>query len=106
MKRLFIITVMMLMLVTVTTSVSAKPKKDKKVEALYIFGMAASFNDSTVYVTDIQQIRNVWMDGKKRLPRPGSMTLGMLICPTSSFRLLTTTKKNATVNALLPDSRI
>lgn len=72
MKRLSIITVMMLMLVTVTTSVSAKPKKDKKVEALYIFGMAASFNDSTVYFTDIQQIRNVWMDGKKRFVKHGN----------------------------------
>jgi len=72
MKRLSIITVIMLMLVTVTTSVSAKPKKDKKVEALYIFGMAASFNDSTVYFTDIQQIRNVWMDGKKRFVKHGN----------------------------------
>ena len=31
----------------------------------YIFGFAASFNDSTVYITEIQRIDSTWTDARK-----------------------------------------
>ena len=31
---------------------------------VYIFGFAQSLNDSTVYFTDIQELKNVWVDDK------------------------------------------
>jgi len=31
---------------------------------LYMFGFAASFKDSTVYVTDIQDVQGAWVDTK------------------------------------------
>lgn len=37
---------------------------DKIVPGVYAFGMSASFNDSTVYITDIQWIDSVWIDSK------------------------------------------
>lgn len=40
--------------------------KNKKVPKLYIFGMAASFNDSTVYFTDIQEVDSVWINAKNK----------------------------------------
>lgn len=38
--------------------------KLKCVPKLYAFGFAASFNDSTVYFTDIQEIDSVWINDK------------------------------------------
>ena len=35
-----------------------------KQQAIYICGIATSFNDSTVYMTDIQMIENAWVDTK------------------------------------------
>lgn len=40
---------------------SAKPKCVSKI---YAFGFSASFNDSTVYFTDIHEIDSVWIDDK------------------------------------------
>ena len=42
------------MLLGVVIQVSAK---DKEVSKVYMFGFAASFNDSTIYITDIQEIK-------------------------------------------------
>jgi hypothetical protein len=42
------------------SSVSAKSKQTK----IYAFGFAASFNDSTVYLTDIQPIDSAWLEEK------------------------------------------
>ena len=53
-RHLFIIAVLMLGCVS---SIYAKGYKSAKV---YMFGFAASFNDSTVYLTDIQQV-NVYL---------------------------------------------
>lgn len=36
-----------------------------KVPHAYMFGFVASFNDSTVYFTDIQQVDSVWVTKKK-----------------------------------------
>lgn len=35
-----------------------------KQECIFAYGLATSFNDSTVYITDIQQIDNAWVDTK------------------------------------------
>ena len=39
--------------------------QNKQVPKAYIFGFVASFNDSTVYFTDIQEMDNVWVTKKK-----------------------------------------
>jgi hypothetical protein len=38
--------------------------KEKQVPKIYAFGFSASFNDSIVYFTDIQEIENVWVQEK------------------------------------------
>jgi len=40
--------------------------KNKCVPRVYAFGFAASFNDSTVYFTDIQEIDSVWINDKTK----------------------------------------
>ena len=35
-----------------------------KQQAIYICGFATTFNDSTVYMTDMQTIENAWVDTK------------------------------------------
>ena len=39
--------------------------QDVKVPQAYMFGFVASFNDSTVYFTNIQQVDNAWVTKKK-----------------------------------------
>ena len=46
------------MLLGVVIQVSAK---DKEVSKEYMFGFAASFNDSTIYITDIQEIKGAYV---------------------------------------------
>lgn len=38
--------------------------KNIQVPKAYMFGFSASFNDSTVYFTDIQEVDSVWMEKK------------------------------------------
>lgn len=38
--------------------------KNKRVPKVYVFGVAASFNDSTIYFTDVQEIDSVWINDK------------------------------------------
>lgn len=40
--------------------------QDIKVPQAYMFGFVASFNDSTVYFTNIQQVDNAWVTKKKK----------------------------------------
>lgn len=40
--------------------------QDVKVPQAYMFGFVASFNDSTVYFTNIQQVDNAWVTKKKQ----------------------------------------
>lgn len=40
--------------------------QDIKVPQAYMFGFVASFNDSTVYFTNIQQVDSVWVTKKKQ----------------------------------------
>jgi len=39
--------------------------KTKLMPKAYMFGFAASFNDSIVYFTQIQEVDSVWAEGKK-----------------------------------------
>lgn len=38
--------------------------KNKCVPKVYIFGLAASFNDSIIYLTNIQELDSAWVDDK------------------------------------------
>ena len=38
-----------------------------KVPQAYMFGFVASFNDSTVYFTNIQKVDSVWVTKKKQM---------------------------------------
>ena len=40
-------------------------QKNFKVPHAYMFGFAASFNDSLIFFTDIQQVDSVWLTKKK-----------------------------------------
>ena len=48
---------------TLSTAVEAKPKQVPKV---YIFGFSASFKNSVVYLTDIQELDSAWIDSKTK----------------------------------------
>ncbi len=37
-----------------------------KTSHLYVFGFSASFKDSVVYVTDIQDVQGAWLEKKKK----------------------------------------
>ena len=56
-KSRFIFATLMLL---IAMSVSASNKK----ATIYAFGFSASFNDSTIYFTDIQQIDNATIESK------------------------------------------
>ncbi len=43
---------------------SASLQAKEEMKRVYIFGMATSFNDSTIYFTDIQAVDSAWITGK------------------------------------------
>ena len=49
---------------------STASAKKVSVPKMYIFGMAASFSDTIIYFTNVQEIENAWIDTK------GNMLLG------------------------------
>lgn len=53
-----------LTLLIVASSFVSVSAKVVCVPKLYAFGFSASFNDSTVYFTDIQEIDSAWIDDK------------------------------------------
>lgn len=53
-----------LLLVTAFAIVASFTLADNKCTKLYMYGFAASFNDSTVYFTDIQEMDSVWTNTK------------------------------------------
>lgn len=55
--------VMLMTLMMFSLNISSKNKQMPKV---YAFGFSASFNDSTVYFTDIQEIDSVWINEKNK----------------------------------------
>lgn len=57
MKEMKFITRFLLMAVIMLSATSVQAKdKDKITKDAYLFGMSASFSDSTVYITDIQKV--------------------------------------------------
>lgn len=63
--RLFKTTVLLAFFMALTTSFTASAKT-KKMPKVYAFGFAASFNDSTVHFTPIQEIKDVEVDEKTK----------------------------------------
>jgi len=64
MKFLKHLTLVIAMMAFGSSNVSAQ---DVKVPQAYMFGFVASFNDSTVYFTNIQKVDNVWVTKKKKM---------------------------------------
>lgn len=54
------------MAVACTLAATSALAKNKRMPKIYAFGFAASFNDSTVYFTDIQEIDSVWINDKTK----------------------------------------
>jgi len=52
-----------LLILTVAWSINTSAK-NKQMPKVYAFGVAASFNDSIVYFTGIQEIDSVWINDK------------------------------------------
>lgn len=55
--------ILLALLVTATVS-EASAKRVKK--SVFIFGFSASFKDSTVYFTDVQEVKDAWIDTKTK----------------------------------------
>ena len=55
---------LIILLLTVCQTISAQNIQAPKA---YMFGFAASFSDSTVYFTNIQEVDSVWVTKKKQL---------------------------------------
>lgn len=56
---------MVLTLVLATVAITAAAKQVQK-EHMYMFGFSASFVDSTLYLTDIQDVEGAWYDTKEK----------------------------------------
>jgi len=52
-----------MMAVMLGVSMTAEAKKTM-VPKMYMFGIAASFNDSIVYFTNVQEVSNAWIESK------------------------------------------
>ena len=64
MKLIKQLTLAIVLMAAGATNVQAQ---NVKVPHAYMFGFVASFNDSTVYFTDIQQVDSVWVTKKKKM---------------------------------------
>ena len=64
MKLLKHLTLAIAMMAFGSSNVSAQ---DVKVPHAYMFGFVASFNDSTVYFTNIQKVDSAWVTKKKKM---------------------------------------
>ena len=53
--------ILLFALILTVSSIEAKPLKTNSV---YIFGFSASFKDSVIYVTDIQNVQEAWIETK------------------------------------------
>ena len=47
-------------------AVSFQCSAENHARKVFMFGFAASFNDSTVYFTDIQEVDSVWLETKNK----------------------------------------
>ena len=55
---------LLVLIVAMSFMTGVTAQKYKPVDKLYAFGVAASFNDSVVYITDIQEVDSAWMYSK------------------------------------------
>ena len=55
-----------LMVMCLLMGTMAGEAKSVKVPYLYMFGFSASFKDSVVYFTDVQDVQNAWIDKKTK----------------------------------------
>lgn len=62
--RLHCKTAITALLLIATAALTAANAKNKCVPKIYAFGLAASFNDSTVHFTNIQEIDSAWINDK------------------------------------------
>ena len=62
MKRILLLLIAVMAL-GISTQISAKKVQVPK---MYIFGFAASFNDTIVHFTNVQEIDSAWMDTKNK----------------------------------------
>lgn len=59
---------MFALLLSFSATVSAKSKKNASNSiTLYMYGVSTSFNDSTVYITDVQEVENAYIQNKRFL---------------------------------------
>ena len=63
MKKTLKLFVLTLVLAAMATTVEAKRVKTSH---MYMFGFAASFVDSTLYLTDVQDVQGAWYDTKDK----------------------------------------
>ncbi|MBP7768200.1 MAG: hypothetical protein KA067_03895 [Prevotella sp.] len=54
------------LLCAIVALVSLSAAAENKVHTVYLYGFAASFNDSTVYFTPIQQLDSAYIDSKTK----------------------------------------
>lgn len=59
---------------TVCSAFSLKKEKGDNEKPVYVFGVAASFNDTVVYFADIQMLDSVTLDKNGFLPKRGAYT--------------------------------
>ena len=57
---------LLLFALLLTVGMSQAAAKSIQAPKLYIFGFSASFKDSVVYVTDIQELKGAWIDNKTK----------------------------------------
>ena len=55
--------ILLLVVALIALGASAKPIKTNQV---YMFGFSASFKDSVIYVTDIQNVPGTWVESKNK----------------------------------------
>jgi hypothetical protein len=55
--------ILLLVVALIALGASAKPIKTNQV---YMFGFSASFKDSVIYVTDIQNVPGMWVESKNK----------------------------------------
>lgn len=63
MKILKYILFSLLLVVAIPSDMQAKRKKTPQ---MYMCGFSASFKDSIIYMTDVQEVQNVWYDTKTK----------------------------------------
>lgn len=59
----------LLLAILMAVAVAPAEAKPFKTSHLYMFGFSASFKDSVIYVTNIQDVQGAWIDSKSKFLR-------------------------------------